>query len=111
MNKKIATILCFLVAQHMFTMKAMELAPTPTNEIDVSEMGPTSILPNGNCEETIEDVPSLDFLLSEEVEEFDCQEDGESFEPSDVPRAELLRKSLDVLPNIQKPQLKLLQGH
>nr|GEY70240.1 hypothetical protein [Tanacetum cinerariifolium] len=46
MNKKMATILCLLVAQHMFTMKAMELAPTPTNEVDVSEMGPTSILPN-----------------------------------------------------------------
>nr|GEW83951.1 hypothetical protein [Tanacetum cinerariifolium] len=46
MNKKIATILCLLVAQHMFTMKAMELAPTPTNEVDVSEMTPTSILPN-----------------------------------------------------------------
>nr|GEX87909.1 hypothetical protein [Tanacetum cinerariifolium] len=46
MNKKIATILCLLVARNMFTMKAMELAPTPTNEIDVSEMAPTSILPN-----------------------------------------------------------------
>nr|GEV24546.1 hypothetical protein [Tanacetum cinerariifolium] len=104
MNKKITTILCLLVAQHMFTMKAMELAPTPTNEVDISEMAPTSILPN-------EDVPSLDFLLPKDVEEFDCREDGEWFDPSDVPSAELSRKYLDVLPNIQKPQLKVLQGH
>nr|GEW37962.1 hypothetical protein [Tanacetum cinerariifolium] len=97
MNKKIATILCLLVAQHMFTMKAMELAPTPTNEVDVSEMAPTGILPK-------EEVPSLDFLLPKKVEEFDYRED------SYFSRAELSRKNLDVLPNIQKPQLKVLQG-
>ncbi|GKF05765.1 hypothetical protein Tco_0036433, partial [Tanacetum coccineum] len=57
-----------------------------------------------------EDVPSLDFLLPEDVEEFDCQEDGERLDPSDVPRAKLSRKNLDVLPNLQKPRLKLLQG-
>nr|GEV29183.1 hypothetical protein [Tanacetum cinerariifolium] len=96
MNRKITTILCLLVAQHMFTMKAIELAPTPTNEVDVSEMAPTSILPNVSGSPRwavrsfyLEDVPSLDFLLPEDVEEFDCQEDGEWFDPSDVPRAEL----------------------
>nr|GFA23723.1 hypothetical protein [Tanacetum cinerariifolium] len=43
MNKKITTILCLLEHVHD---EGNGVGPTPTNEIDVSEMAPTSILPN-----------------------------------------------------------------
>nr|GEV27000.1 retrovirus-related Pol polyprotein from transposon TNT 1-94 [Tanacetum cinerariifolium] len=89
-NREIPSALLFCqsinccVAQHMFMMKAMELALTPTNEVDVFEMAPTSILPNvlGYLSWAIGlDVPSLDLLLREDVEEFDCQVDREWFDP------------------------------